>query len=110
MAEQEEIKGVQVTPEKAAGEAEPDAVELTAPAGWTKKVLFLRIPHSLLSVCVLIYNFLIFRVLNLFCFWLLIAILSLGTWLFLWCVHSRVCWLHGCLLICSNSEGSMALH
>ncbi|KAG6494998.1 hypothetical protein ZIOFF_042788 [Zingiber officinale] len=58
MAEQEEIKGVQVTPEKAAGEAEPDAVELTAPAGWTKK--------------------------------LLIAILSLGTWLFLWCVHSRL--------------------
>ncbi|KAG6472243.1 hypothetical protein ZIOFF_069702 [Zingiber officinale] len=39
MAEQEEIKGVQVTPEKAAGDAEPDAVELTAPAGWTKKVL-----------------------------------------------------------------------
>ncbi|KAG6532038.1 hypothetical protein ZIOFF_005876 [Zingiber officinale] len=39
MAEQEEIKGVQVTPEKAAGETEPDAVELTAPAGWTKKVL-----------------------------------------------------------------------
>ncbi|XP_042473777.1 methyl-CpG-binding domain-containing protein 11-like isoform X2 [Zingiber officinale] len=37
MAEQEEIKGVQVTPEKAAGETEPDAVELTAPAGWTKK-------------------------------------------------------------------------
>ncbi|KAG6503196.1 hypothetical protein ZIOFF_035507 [Zingiber officinale] len=39
LAEQEEIKGVQVTPEKAAGEAEPDAVELTAPAGWTKKGL-----------------------------------------------------------------------
>ncbi|XP_074577025.1 uncharacterized protein LOC141833470 [Curcuma longa] len=37
MAEQEGIKGGQVTPEKAAGEAEPDAVELTAPAGWTKK-------------------------------------------------------------------------
>lgn len=40
MAEQEEIKGGRVTPEKAASEAEPDAVELTAPAGWTKKVLF----------------------------------------------------------------------
>lgn len=40
MAEQEEMKGGEVTPEKAAGEAEAVSVELTAPAGWTKKVLF----------------------------------------------------------------------
>ncbi|XP_074585423.1 uncharacterized protein LOC141841190 [Curcuma longa] len=37
MAEQEEMKGGEVTPEKAAGEAEAVSVELTAPAGWTKK-------------------------------------------------------------------------
>ncbi|XP_042402025.1 methyl-CpG-binding domain-containing protein 11-like isoform X1 [Zingiber officinale] len=41
MAEQEEMKGGEVRQEKAAGEAEAVAVavELTAPAGWTKKFM-----------------------------------------------------------------------
>lgn len=49
MAEQEEMKGGEVTPEKAAGEAEAVAIELTAPAGWTKKVFFPLSEEPLIS-------------------------------------------------------------